>query len=76
MCETLDIAEETARYEDEWLLFEVVETDEVDQPVKGRLLRHSRNHQEIYEEAAKHPGLDLQFVFAGDPFPPDAVVIL
>ncbi len=76
MRETLDIAEETARYEDEWLLFEVVETDELDRPVRGRLLCHSRNHQEIYEEAAKHPGLDLQFAFAGDPFPSDAVVIL
>ena len=76
MAETLDIAEETARYEDEWLLFEVVETDEVDLPVRGRLLCHDKNRHVIHEEAMKHPKLDLQFVFAGDPFPPDAVVIL
>lgn len=76
MGETLDIAEETARYEDEWLLFEVVETDEVDQPIRGRLLCHDRNRHVIHEEAMKHPDLPLQFKFTGDAFPPDVVVIL
>ena len=40
MADIVDIAEETKKYEDEWVLFEVTETDERSFPVMGRLLCH------------------------------------
>ena len=76
MQEIVDIAEEEKRHEDEWLLFEVVETTENDMPVKGRLLAVSKSRDEIEEAATKHPGRDLQTIFTGDLVPPDMVPVL
>ena len=41
------IAEIEKLYPNEWLLFEVVETDKQNQPVKGRLLAHSSDHDAV-----------------------------
>ena len=76
MPEVVDIAEESKRYEDEWLLFEVIELDECDWPVKGRLLCHSTSRGEIHEIAMRHPQSELQTLFTGDPVPPDMYVVL
>ncbi len=76
MPETVDIEEGTRRYDKEWLLFEVLETDEKNLPVKGRLLCHSESRDEIHEVAMKHPGTPLEITFTGDPVPPGVVVIL
>ena len=51
MEETSNIAEIEAQYHDEWLLFEVLETDEWDRPVKGRLLCHSKSRDDIHQVA-------------------------
>ena len=76
MQETVDIAEESGRYENEWLLFEVVETTANDLPVKGRLLARAKSRAEIHEAVMKHVGLDLQTIYTGDPVPRDTVPIL
>ncbi len=76
MSEVIDIAEETKKHKDEWLLFEVVETTENDMPVKGRLLCHSKRRDEIHEAAMKHMGLDLQTIYTGDLAPRDVIPIL
>ena len=76
MQETVDIAEETKRHEDEWLLFEVVETTANDLPVRGRLLATSKSRDEIEQEAAKRPGGDLQTIFTGDLVPPGMEAVL
>lgn len=76
MQETVDIAEETRKHKDEWLLFEVVETTANDLPVKGRLLATSRSRAGINEEAVKHMGLDLQTIYTGDLVPRDVIPIL
>ena len=72
----VDIAEETAKHKDEWLLFEVIETSERDAPLKGRLLASFGNRSEIEKEAARYPGRDLQTIFTGDLVPPGMVAIL
>ena len=72
----VDIAEETKKHEDEWLLFEVVETTATDLPVKGRLLARAGSRAEIEKAATKHPGRDLQTVFTGDLVPPGMVQVL
>lgn len=76
MQEAVDIAEETKKHEDEWLLFEVTETTENDMPVKGRLLATSSSRDEIEAAATKHPGRDLQTVFTGDLVPPGMEPVL
>ena len=76
MSDVVDIAEETKRHKDEWLLFEVTETTENDMPVKGRLLATSKSRAGINEEAAKYPGLDLQTIYTGDIVPADMIPIL
>jgi hypothetical protein len=74
--EIVDIAEETKKHKDEWLLFEVTETTEIDMPVKGRLLAISKSRDGIEEAATKHSGRDLQTVFTGDLVPPGMVHVL
>ncbi len=74
MIEAVDIEEEVKRHEDEWLLFEVVETDDHDRPIRGQLLACSESRREINELALKHVGLDLQTVYTGEL--PDMIPIL
>ncbi len=76
MPEVVDIDEESKKYKDEWVLFDVTEVDEVDRPVKGRLLCHSKNHGEIHEVVMQHRQGDLLTHFVGDPIPLDTYVIL
>jgi hypothetical protein len=72
----VDIAEESAKYRDEWLLFEVTELDDRDWPVKGRLLCHSKDRDEIHEVAMRHPDSELQYPYTGDPAPEEMNVVL
>jgi len=80
MEESLNIAEVEKKFKDkrEWLLFEVLETDEVNRPIKGRLLCHSKSREEIHkvimEKRTAHSHFCLKFT--GDPVPPDMVVVL
>ena len=78
MPEIVDIAEESKKYPDEWVLFAITKADDSHRAVEGRLLCHSRSREEIHEVAMRHrgEGLGLQFVFTGDPIPPDMVAVL
>ena len=78
MPEIVDIAEESKKYEDEWVVFVVTEVDEFNEPVKGRLLCHSSSRDEVHEVAMKHRGeeLGLDITFTGDPVPPDMIAVL
>ena len=74
MLDILAIDEEIGKHKDEWLLFEVVETDGNDRPVRGRLLACSKSRDEIHEVVMKHRGSDLQTVYTGDL--PDMIPII
>ena len=76
MPEVVDIAEETKKYDREWLLFEVSEVTEEDLPVRGRLLFHCKSREEIHEVAMKCGKNDVKITFAGDPIPPGMVAVL
>ncbi len=79
MPEVVDIDEESKKYKDEWVLFEVTEVDE-HRPVKGRLLCHSESRDEIHEVVMKVRDsvseLGLRTFFTGDLIPLDTYVIL
>ena len=47
--ETDDILQTEKQYPDEWLLFEVYETDEQGRPVRGKLLAHSPSRAALDE---------------------------
>ncbi len=76
MSDVVDIAEESRKYSDERLLFEVMDLDEREWPVKGRLLCHSKSRDEIHEVAMRHPDSELQTLYTGDPVPADAYAVL
>ncbi|HFD40572.1 MAG TPA: hypothetical protein ENJ31_12080 [Anaerolineae bacterium] len=42
------ISEIMARYPDEWIFFEVVEEDEYERPVKGRLIAHHPDREQLH----------------------------
>ena len=46
----ITIKEIKEKYKDEWVLVEVLEEDELNRPIKVRLIAHSRNRDDIYEE--------------------------
>ncbi len=80
MPEIVDIEEESKKYDDEWLLFEVTQVTEQDLPVKGRLLCHSKSRDEIHEvimrERDSASELGFRTFFTGDPVPADTYVVL
>lgn len=76
MPEVVSIAEESQQHKDEWLLFEVTEVDELNRPVKGRLLFHGKSPDELHKEAMKVRDKGTYAFFTGDPAPPDMIVVL
>ena len=78
MDEIAEITELEKQYREEWLLIEVLETDAVDRPIKGKLLSHSKSREEIHQAAMKKRdlGADYLISYTGDPIPPDMVVVL
>jgi len=53
------------RYLNEWLLIKVEETDEADRPIKGELIFHSENRDEVYEKQRGMKG-DLYLIYSGE----------
>ena len=76
MSDIVDIAEAAEGHKDEWVLFEVTEVDQLDQPVKGRLLFHGGSWSELHTEAMKVREMDTYAFFAGPAVPPGMVVVL
>jgi hypothetical protein len=78
MDEVQDIRVFEQLYVDEWLLIEVVETDQGDIPRKGVLLCHSKDRDEVHETVMKvrTPEKDLYISYTGEMAPPDVAVVL
>jgi hypothetical protein len=62
-------------FPDHWVLIEVTETKD-GAPLKGILLKASKNRQEVIEEMGKHRDTRLFFFFSGVPVPPDTAFAL
>ncbi len=75
MGEIVNIQEEAAKYKDEWVLFEVIEADENDTPIRGRLLFHG-GREEMNREDMKVRGKHTYGFFTGEPVPPNVIVVL
>lgn len=75
--EEMDLKGLEGQYRDEWLLIEITQTDEVDRPLKGRLLGHSPSRSEIHQVAMATRVKDRRYwlTYTGDPIPPDMVVV-
>ena len=53
------------RYPKEWLLLTHVVTDELTRPVRGKLVAHSKNRDEIYDRLSKMRG-KLGVLYTGE----------
>jgi len=64
--ETDDILQMEKQYQDEWLLFEVYETNEVGHAIKGKLLAHSPSRAALDEFSAKIRCHHWYITYTGD----------
>lgn len=61
----MSIEELKKEFTDEWVLVEILEEDELERPLKVRLITHSKDKDEIYEALKKNKGYTYHF-YAGD----------
>jgi hypothetical protein len=76
MTDIVDISETEKRYRNEWLLFEVLETGELDEPLKGRLLCHSPDQDVVYAADQSLGPLLTYMTYAGPVLPDGQVAVL
>ena len=62
------------RYPKEWLLLTNVVADELTRPIKGKLVAHSKNRDEIYERLAHIRAKSVSIEYTGK-VPKDLVVV-
>lgn len=69
-----DIARIKRRYPKEWLLLTNVVADELTRPIKGKLVAHSRNRDDIYDRLPHLRAKSVCITYAG-PIPKDLAVV-
>ena len=52
-------------YKDEWVIFRVLSTDALDQPIDGEVIAHSKERDEIYNIQRSIKG-DIGLIYAGE----------
>jgi hypothetical protein len=75
MDEVLTLAEIEARYDGEWVLIGDPEYDEQSRVVRGRVLSHSRNRDDLDRVDAELRPQSAAYLYLGE-IPEDAVVVL
>lgn len=60
-----EIDEIKKRYKDEWVLAEVIEKDELGQPIQVELIAHSRSRDDTYEAMRKTKAKDIVHFYTG-----------
>lgn len=65
--EVLTFEEMQRRYDLEWVLIVELESDENMQVVRGQVLAHSPNRDEIYDVLSRFPGRSLAIEYMGTP---------
>ncbi|MFQ5732709.1 MAG: hypothetical protein ACE5KM_12245 [Planctomycetaceae bacterium] len=75
MTETLTIEEINQRYPDEWVLMGDPETDEEQRLLRGQVLCHSKDRQQVYDEAQRTTCTHIATHFTGT-VPDDMVRVL
>jgi len=61
----MKIKELKKEYKDEWLLIKVEKTNELNEPVEGELIAHSKRRDEIYDKMKTVEG-HTYTVYAGE----------
>lgn len=62
------------RYPKEWLLLTHVTADELTRPIKGKLVAHSKNRDDIYDRLSHLRARSMCITYTG-PIPKDLIVI-
>lgn len=62
------------RYPKEWLLLTDVTADELTRPVKGKLILHSKNRDDIYDRLSRVRAKSACVTYTGE-IPKDLVVV-
>ena len=65
MEEIATVEEIEKKYKDEWVIIEVLEENELEEPIKGKLLAHSKSRDEIYDLLKDKSG-DISVFFTGE----------
>ena len=55
-----------SKYKDEWVLIEVLEKNEKNQPLKGNVLAHSKNRDDTYDAMGKTKAKHLYHLYTGE----------
>ncbi len=69
-----EIAKLKRRYPKEWLLLTNVVADELTRPIKGKLVAHSKNRDDIYDRLAHIRARSVSVEYTGK-VPKDLVVV-
>jgi len=69
MTDIVDIPETEKQYKDEWLLFEVVESDADGTPLRGRLLFHHPDREVTFDRGAEFESLCVYVTYTGPVVP-------
>jgi hypothetical protein len=65
MEEIATVEEIEKKYKDEWVIIEVLEVNELEEPIKGKLIAHSKSRDEIYDLLKDKTG-DFSVFFTGE----------
>ena len=60
------IEEIKKRYRDEWVLVEVIEEDELRQPIDVEVIAHSKSRDDTYEAMRKTKAKDIAHFYTGE----------
>ena len=75
MLEVMSIAEIQTRFESEWVLLKDPETTESLEVIKGRVLWHSKDRDEVYRKARELRPIHSAIVYTGS-LPEETAVVL
>jgi hypothetical protein len=75
MNEVLPIEEIRSRFESEWVLIEDPETDEHLNVIRGRVVHHSRDRDEVYRKAVSLRPRRSAVIYTGE-IPEETAVVL
>lgn len=75
MDEILTMAEIESRYPSEWVLVEDPEVNEHLEVLRGKVLWHSKDRDEVYSKAIELRPKSAAYVYTGT-IPEDAVIVL
>lgn len=80
MREDLKISEIRQKFDGNWVVVEVTKVDRHNNPLRGCVLFHGKDEQEVYSQGPKyreaHPEADLFYFYAGNVIPEGIGVML